>query len=434
MSSLVVEPGARLRGELRVPGDKSISHRAVMLGALADSPTRVEGFLRGEDSLHTLQAFAAMGVHTRWEDDETLHLEGVGVDGLRAPGSAVYLGNSGTAMRLMTGLLAGQPFASDLGGDASLNTRPMRRVADPLREMGASITLQGDGTPPVHIEPVAGLSALRYRLPVASAQVKSALLLAGLYADGETVIEEPAPTRDHTERMLRAFGYAVATRGSEVTLRGGGRLSGQRIRVPADISSAAFFLVAASIAEDADLLLRDVGVNPTRDGVLSILRLMGAHIEVLNARRWGAEPVADLRVRSAGLHGIDIPAELVPLAIDEFPVLLVAAARASGVTRLRGAAELRVKESDRIGAMADALQALGASAEPHTDGMTVRGGPLHGGSVQSRGDHRIGMAMAVAATAASGPVTIADSDNIATSYPGFVAQAAALGMRLQETA
>ncbi|MDH3714112.1 MAG: 3-phosphoshikimate 1-carboxyvinyltransferase [Gammaproteobacteria bacterium] len=434
MTSLLLEPGARLQGELRVPGDKSISHRAVMLGALADSPTRVEGFLRGADALHTLAAFAKMGVPTSWQQDGVLLIDGVGIEGLRASDTPLDLGNAGTAMRLMTGLLAGQSFASDLTGDESLNARPMRRVADPLREMGAAIRLQSDGTPPVHIEPVERLTALHYTLPVASAQVKSALLLAALYAQGETVIREPAPTRDHTERMLRAFGYQVADTEAGKTLRGGSRLTGQIIQVPADISSAAFFLVAASIAGHADVVLRDVGINPTRDGVLAILRLMGADIDVFNKRTWGAEPVADLRVRNAKLHGVDIPRALVPLAIDEFPALLVAAACASGVTRLTGAAELRVKESDRIGAMADALQALGASAEPHADGMIVHGGSLCGGQVQSRGDHRIGMAMAVAATVAAGPVTIADSDNIATSYPGFVEQAATVGMRVQEVA
>jgi 3-phosphoshikimate 1-carboxyvinyltransferase len=407
MTSLLVEPGARLQGELRVPGDKSISHRAVMLGALADSPTCVEGFLRGADALHTLAAFAKMGVPTHWQDSGVLQIDGVGIEGLRPSDTPVDLGNSGTAMRLMTGLLAGQSFASDLTGDASLNSRPMGRVADPLRAMGAAISLQSDGTPPVHIEPVERLTALRYTLPVAR-------------------------TRDHTERMLRAFGYEVVDTDAGKLLRGGSRLTGQRIQVPADISSAAFFLVAASIAAHADVVLRDVGINPTRDGVLTILRLMGADIETFNARTWGAEPVADLRVRNAKLRGVEIPRALVPLAIDEFPVLLVAAACASGVTRLSGAAELRVKESDRIGAMADALQALGGSAEPHADGMTVQGGSLRGGEVQSRGDHRIGMAMAVAATVAAGPVAVADSDNIATSYPGFVEQAVALGMRVQE--
>lgn len=431
MNALVIEPGARLQGELRVPGDKSISHRAVMLGALADSPTRVEGFLRGADAMHTLTAFSSMGVATRWSDG-VLHIDGVGIEGLRASDAPLDLGNAGTAMRLMTGLLAGQTFASDLTGDASLNSRPMERVAEPLREMGAAIGLQSDGTPPVHIEPVDRLRALRYTLPVASAQVKSALLLAGMYAEGETVIQEPVTTRDHTERMLRAFGYPVADVGNGTALLGGARLSGQIIQVPADISSAAFFLVAASIAERADIVLRDVGVNPTRDGVLTILGLMGADIEVFNARTWGAEPIADLRVRNARLRGVDIPRELVPLAIDELPVLLVAAACASGVTQLSDAAELRVKESDRIGAMADALQALGANAEPHPDGMTVEGGSLRGGQVESRGDHRIGMAMTVAGTVATGPVSVADTDNIATSYPGFVEQAGALGVRVRE--
>ncbi|MDX1345866.1 MAG: 3-phosphoshikimate 1-carboxyvinyltransferase, partial [Sedimenticolaceae bacterium] len=354
-----VQPGGSLNGEIRVPGDKSVSHRSIMLGSIAEGVTHISGFLEGEDSLATLQAFRDMGVEIEGPVDGKVTVHGVGMHGLKAPSKPLDLGNSGTSMRLLSGLLAGQGIDVTLVGDASLSSRPMRRVTEPLAMMCAAIDTTEKGTAPLHIKPVEKLEPLHYEMPMASAQVKSCILLAGLYADGQTCVTEPAPTRDHTERMLRGFGYKVETNGNRVCLEGGGKLRATNIDVPADISSAAFFLVGASIAENADLTIRHVGMNPTRIGVINILREMGADIEVLNETEVGGEPVADLRVRSAKLKGIRIPEEQVPLAIDEFPVLFVAAAWAEGKTVLTGAAELRVKESDRIQVMADGLQALG---------------------------------------------------------------------------
>jgi 3-phosphoshikimate 1-carboxyvinyltransferase len=432
--SFHVAPGAALSGRLRVPGDKSISHRAIMLGSLARGTTRVSGFLEGEDSLATLRAFRAMGVEIEGPDAGRVVIHGVGMHGLRAPDAPLDLGNSGTSMRLMAGLLAGQDLELTLVGDASLSRRPMKRVTDPLALMGAEINSTPKGTAPLHIRPAGRLSGIDYRLPVASAQVKSCLLLAGLYAQGETCVTEPAPTRDHTERMLAGFGYAVRRDGARVCLSGGGELVARDIDVPADISSAAFFLVGASIAPGSDLLLEHVGMNPTRDGVVNILRLMGADIEVLNPREVGGEPVADLRVRAAPLRGIRIPEDQVPLAIDEFPALFVAAACAEGETVLTGAEELRVKESDRIQAMADGLAVLGVSAEPTEDGIVIRGGgPIRGGRVDSLGDHRIAMAFAMAALRAEGDIEIADCANVNTSFPGFAALAAAAGLQIRQS-
>ncbi|HHO68104.1 MAG TPA: 3-phosphoshikimate 1-carboxyvinyltransferase, partial [Gammaproteobacteria bacterium] len=370
-----VQPGGRLRGNLRVPGDKSISHRSIMLGSLADGVTEVSGFLEGEDSLATLAAFRAMGVAIDGPEAGRVRIEGVGLHGLRAPDGPLDLGNSGTSMRLLAGLLAGQAFDTELIGDSSLMSRPMRRVTEPLALMGARIDTTEAGTAPLRIHGGQRLHGIDYRMPVASAQVKSSLLLAGLYAQGRTCVHEPAPTRDHTERMLTGMGYPVQTGEGRACLSGGGSLQPARIDVPADISSAAFFLVGASIAPGSELTLEHVGINPTRTGVLDILKRMGADIEILNPRESGGEPVADLRVRSAGLAGIEIPPELVPLAIDEFPVLFVAAACAEGTTVLTGAEELRVKESDRIQVMADGLQALGVEAHPTADGMVIHGGP-----------------------------------------------------------
>jgi 3-phosphoshikimate 1-carboxyvinyltransferase len=426
-----VEPGGALTGRVRVPGDKSISHRSVMLGALADGVSDIHGFLEGEDSLATLDAFRRMGVTIEGPRAGRVVVHGVGMGGLRPPEGPLDLGNSGTSMRLLCGLLAGQGFDVTLAGDASLSRRPMRRVTEPLASMGAVIETSGAGTAPLVIRGGHSLRGIDYRLPVASAQVKSALLLAGLYADGETCVTEPAPTRDHTERMLAGFGYDVRRTGPRTCLRGGGRLTGGRIDVPADISSAAFFLVGASIAAGSDLVLEHVGINPTRDGVLSILRLMGADIEVLSQREMGGEPVADLRVRPAPLKGIRIPEEQVPLAIDEFPALFVAAACAEGETVLTGAQELRVKESDRIQVMADGLQTLGIEAEPSPDGIRIRGGGLSGGRVDSGGDHRIAMALAMAALRASGPVTVDDCANVNTSFPGFADLAAGAGLAVR---
>lgn len=431
--TFVVEPGGALRGRLRVPGDKSISHRAIMFGALAEGTTAISGFLEGEDCLATLRAFRAMGVSIDGPDQGRVSVQGVGLHGLRDPSEPLDMGNSGTSMRLMSGLLAGQAFDTVLTGDASLRRRPMRRVTEPLTQMGAWIEATATGSAPLQIHGNRPLDGIDYLLPVASAQVKSCLLLAGLYARGVTRITEPAPTRDHTERLLEGFAYPLRREGERtVAVTGEGRLIATELDIPADISSAAFFLVGASIAPGSDLLLEHVGINPTRTGVLDILRLMGADIEVLNARLAGGEPVADLRVRSAPLHGIAIPKELVPLAIDEFPALFIAAACAEGVTVLTGAEELRVKESDRIQVMADGLITLGIAAEPTEDGIVIQGGALSGGTVESRGDHRIAMSFAMAALRARDPILIRDCLNVTTSFPGFAQLAGAAGLQLTE--
>ncbi|MGD8886325.1 MAG: 3-phosphoshikimate 1-carboxyvinyltransferase [Gammaproteobacteria bacterium] len=426
-----VKPGGKLTGRLKVPGDKSISHRSIMLGSLAEGVTEITGFLEGEDSLATLAAFRAMGVNIEGPDQGKVVVHGVGLHGLKAPAQPLDLGNSGTSIRLLAGLLAGQSFDVTMTGDASLSKRPMRRVTDPLETMGAKIETTPDGTAPILIQGGATLKGIDYLLPVASAQVKSCVLLAGLYAQGMTCVTEPAPTRDHTERMLAGFGYAVDREDNRVCLEGGGKLSATRIEVPADISSAAFFLVGASIAPGSELTLEHVGMNPTRRGVINILNAMDADITVSNEREVGGEPVADLTVRSAALKGIHIPEELVPLAIDEFPVLFVAAACAQGTTVLTGAEELRVKESDRIQVMADGLQALGIDAQPTADGMIIQGGQLSGGEVQSHGDHRIAMAFAMAALRASGDITIHDCANVNTSFPGFVSLANEAGLTIE---
>jgi 3-phosphoshikimate 1-carboxyvinyltransferase len=426
-----VQAGGQLGGSLRVPGDKSVSHRSIMLGALANGVTRVSGFLEGEDSLATLAAFRAMGVHIEGPDAGRVNVHGVGLHGLHAPSAPLYLGNSGTSMRLMSGLLAGQAFDCVLTGDASLSGRPMRRVVDPLGQMGAHIETTQRGTAPLHIHGGAGLQGIAYDMPVASAQVKSSLLLAGLYAAGTTCVTEPAPTRDHTERMLAGMGYPLQRDGARVCLQGGHALNAIEIDIPADISSAAFFLVGASIAPGSDLLLQHVGMNPTRTGVVDILRRMGARIEVINLHDVGGEPVADLHVCSAALRGIDIPPQLVPLAIDEFPVIFVAAACATGRTVLTGAEELRVKESDRIQVMADGLQILGVHAQPTPDGMIIEGGPIGAGRVDSHGDHRIAMSFAIAALRAQGMIDIADCANVNTSFPGFVPLARAAGLSIR---
>jgi len=426
----LVKPGGKLTGRVRVPGDKSISHRSVMLGSLAEGTTRVTGLLEGEDVLSTLGAFRAMGVLAEGPDHGKLVIHGVGLHGLKAPKQPLDMGNSGTAMRLMAGILAGQAFDSELVGDASLSKRPMKRVSDPLGAMGAMIATAAVGRPPLRIAGGRKLHGIDYQMPVASAQVKSCLLLAGLYADGETSVTEPAPTRDHTERMLRGFGYAVKTQNARVSVQGGGRLKARDIDVPADISSATFFLVGTSIAPGSDLVLEHVGVNPTRIGAINILKLMGANLELLNPREAGGEPVADIRVRAAPLRGIRIPEDQVPLAIDEFPALFIAAACAQGETVLTGAHELRVKESDRIAVMAQGLKHLGIAARETPDGIVIQGGRLQGGEVDSHGDHRIAMSFALAALAASGPITVRDCKNVDTSFPGFAKLAAHAGLAI----
>jgi len=425
-----VSPGGVARGDIRVPGDKSMSHRSIMLGSIADGMTEVTGFLEGEDSLATLQAFRDMGVLIEGPDQGRVVIHGVGLHGLKAPAKPPHLGNSGTSMRLLSGLLAGQPFDVELTGDASLTGRPMARVADPLAEMGAVIEAAPGGKPPLRIKGGNRLHAIHYDMPMASAQVKSCVLLAGLYAEGETSTAEPAPTRDHSERMLRGFGYPVTSDGNRASLVGGGSLKATRIDVPADISSAAFFMVAAAVTPGSDITLRHVGVNPTRIGVINILRQMGTSIELSNEREVGGEPVADIRVRHAELRGVTIPESQVPLAIDEFPVLFVAAACASGETVLTGAEELRVKESDRIQSMADGLVTLGIDAQATADGIRIQGGQLGSGTVHSHDDHRIAMAFAIAGLRASGKITILECNNVATSFPGFVDLAAAIGLAI----
>lgn len=437
----IVQPGGSITGRIRVPGDKSISHRSIMLGSLAEGVTTVTGFLEGEDSLATLKAFQAMGVEIQGPSDGKVTIHGVGLKGLKQPSHSLNMGNSGTSMRLLSGIIAGQTFASELTGDASLSKRPMKRVIDPLTLMGAKIESQEKGLPPLKIQGCEQLNAIDYTLPMASAQVKSCVLLAGLYAQGTTRVVEPAPTRDHTERMLRGFGYQVSTNkldalATEITLQGGGRLIATHIDVPSDISSAAFYMVAASIAPGSDLVIEHVGINPTRTGVIDILKLMGANITLENQREVGGEPVADIHVRAAELKGIAIPEALVPLAIDEFPVLFVAASAAQGTTVLTGAEELRVKESDRIQVMADALQAVGIDAQPTEDGMIVHGGQQkpQASEIISHHDHRISMAMTVAGLTAVAPITIEDCANVNTSFPRFIELANAVGLRVASEA
>ena len=430
----VAKPGGKLSGEFRVPGDKSISHRSIMLGSLAEGTTEVTGFLEGEDSLATLQSFRDMGVVIEGPHRGRVTVHGVGLHGLKTPPNALYLGNSGTSMRLLSGLMAAQNFDVEMTGDASLSKRPMNRVADPLREMGAVIESVENGRPPLKIKGAQPLTGIHYVLPMASAQVKSCLLLAGLYAEGETTVIEPAPTRDHTERMLKGFGYPVEVDGPKVTVRPGGKLTATAIDVPSDISSAAFFMVAASIAKDSDITLQHVGINPTRVGVINILRQMGANIDMLNEREVGGEPVADLRIRSAQLKGIQIPEDQVPLAIDEFPAIFVAAACAEGTTVLTGAEELRVKESDRIQAMVDGLQILGVDAVGTEDGAIIKGfgseGSFKGGEVDSVDDHRIAMSFTIASLRANAAILVKDCANVSTSFPGFVELASGCGIKV----
>jgi len=421
-----------MTGCIRVPGDKSISHRSIMLGSLANGTTEVSGFLQGADALATLNAFRQMGVSISEPVSGKLKITGVGLHGLCKSHEDLDVGNSGTSMRLLSGILAGQTFSSTLTGDASLSSRPMRRIIDPLSRMGASIKSQTGGMAPLVVEGDKSLSGFCYDMPVASAQVKSALLLAGLYASGEICVTEPAPTRDHTERMLQGFGYDVRREGATVCLNGGGTLTATNIDVPADISSAAFFMVAASIAEGSELTLEHVGINPTRIGVINIIKLMGGNIVLSNAREIGGEPVADITVKYAALKGINIPEDQVPLAIDEFPVLFIAAACAQGKTVLTGARELRVKESDRIQVMADGLTTLGIDTTVTDDGIIIEGGQIGSGQVDSHGDHRIAMAFSVAGLRATGTIKIDDCANVNTSFPGFVQLATQCGLTVRD--
>jgi 3-phosphoshikimate 1-carboxyvinyltransferase len=429
--NFTIRPGGVLRGEVVVPGDKSISHRFVMLASIALGESCARGFLEGDDALASVAAFRAMGVRIDGPHDGNIRVQGVGMNGLSAPNTVLDMGNSGTAMRLMSGLLSGQPFNSTLIGDESLSQRPMRRIIDPLALMGARISSAAQGRPPLQIEAAArALQAIDYQMPIASAQVKSCVLFAGLYADGIVSVREPAPTRDHSERMLGAFGKRVDVTAGHVSMHGGGPLHAQNIVIPADISSAAFFLVGASIVPDSRLMLRGVGMNPTRTGAIDILSAMGADITAHNERIEGGEPVADLEVAHGPLRGIVIPQTLVPLAIDELPVLMVAAACAVGQTVLRGAAELRVKESDRIATTIEGLRNLGVVVEEFDDGMCVHGGQFSGGTVHSHGDHRIAMAFAMAAMVSSGLVRIEDCGCVQTSFPGFAQLCVRAGMNI----
>jgi len=432
MASFLTSKCGPLKGSIKVPGDKSISHRSIMLGSIATGITKVSGFLEGEDSLATLNSFKEMGVEIE-RKGSNVTINGVGMHGLREPAKPLNLGNSGTSIRLMSGLLSAQSFNSVLCGDESLSKRPMARVIDPLRKMGADIS-GSESKPPLMIKGGKKLSSLEYTLPVASAQIKSCLLLAGLYADGETHIIENGISRDHTERMLRGFGYKVTTSPGHVSILGGGILKACDIEVPSDISSSAFFMVAASIAKEADITLLAVNVNPTRTGVIDILRLMGANIELSNERLEAGELIADIRVQSSNLKGIEIPEHLVPLAIDEFPVIFIAASCAQGETVLTGAKELRVKESDRIQVMANGLAALGIKNEVLDDGIKIIGGKFKEqvAPIKSHHDHRISMSFAVASVRSNFEIRIDGVDNVKTSFPNFVELTNSIGMNITE--
>jgi 3-phosphoshikimate 1-carboxyvinyltransferase len=415
-----IAPVSALRGEILVPGDKSISHRAIMFASLAEGRSRVRGLLRGEDCMSTLAAFQTMGVDVVEETSGDLLIDGRGLGGLQEPDTVLDCGNSGTTMRLMSGILSGQPFFSVLTGDQYLRRRPMGRVIEPLTAMGARISGREQSRKAPFAINGGQLQPFEYRSPVASAQVKSAILLAGMQVEGVTTVFEPHRSRDHSERMLRFFGAEVTSFDGGASVRGRASLTAREVDVPGDISSAAFFLVAGLIVPGSELLLKNVGINPTRSGIVDILQAMGGNIELLNQRELSGEPVADLLVKSSELHGIEIGGELVPRAIDEFPVVSVAAACAEGVTTISDAKELRVKETDRIAAMCDTLRSIGADIVPLDDGMRIVGGkPLQGGEVDSFGDHRIAMSMAVAALTAEAAVSIRDTGCTATSFPNF---------------
>ena len=427
---LIVHPSTVGDAVVTVPGDKSVSHRALMLASIADGLSDVVGFLAGEDCLATLAALRAMGVSIEHNAPTEMSIEGVGLHGLTASKMPLDLGNSGTAMRLMSGLLSGQGFKSVLTGDASLTGRPMQRIITPLSQMGARIDSQ-EGRPPLTVNGKFPLTAIDYVMPMASAQVKSAVLLAGLYADGTTGVVEPAISRDHTERMLTSMGATMGKTGNRTTVEGGQNLKSCHIQVPADLSSAAFVMLAVLISEKADVLIRNVGVNPTRTGVIDVLQAMGGDISLENPQLLGQEPVADIRVRSSKLQGGPVDPALVSLAIDEFPVLFVAAAAASGKTVFSGIGELRVKESDRIAVMAAGLRSLGIDVDESEDGAVVHGGRFGGGIVDSHGDHRVAMSLAIAGTVASEPVTVMDVAAVDTSFPGFPECMASLGINIE---
>ena len=430
MTTYVVRPTGPLVGTLQMPGDKSISHRAVILGSLAAGKTTIRGLLEANDVLSTISAFQAMGVSIHRRPGEYCQIVGVGLRGLRAPRSDLDLGNSGTSMRLLCGVLAGQTFRSTLTGDQSLLARPMERVTSPLESMGASIRVSTGGVAPLYIEPVSRLNGIDYRMPIASAQVKSAILLAGLYARSRTIIKEEVPTRDHTERMLEGFGYPVNRHAGHTVLQPGGALRAADLTIPGDFSSAAFFLVAATVVPGSRIELHGVGMNPTRTGLLEILKSMGAKIEINNSRTTAGEPIADLIVESSNLRGVAVPPALVSRTIDEFPALSIAAAHANGLTRISGAQELRFKESDRIATVVAGLRSVGIKVSEQSDGMVIAGGVIQEGTVDSRKDHRVAMAFAVAG--ATGVVRILNCANVVTSFPDFAKCSQRVGVKLRE--
>ncbi len=423
-------PGGKLSGQFCVPGDKSISHRALMLSAIAEGRSRISGFLNGKDTLATMAAFRAMGVKIQHNLENEVIVDGAGMQGLIAPETALNLGNSGTSARLLSGLLAGLGIDCELVGDESLMSRPMRRIVEPLQKMQTSITCSESGTLPIHIKGGSSAVAIDFEMPVASAQIKSGLLLAALNANGRTCIHEPHATRDHTERMLKQFSYQVECAGKTISVIGGNALKAVDITVPADISSAAFFIVGASIASGSDIIIKNIGINPRRDAVLHILKAMGARITLLNKKVLSGEPVSDIQVKSSKLHGIDIPEILVPGAIDEFPAIMIAAANAKGRTRFTGVGELRIKESDRLSAMSEGLQTLGINTDETLDGITIIGGKMKGGEINSFTDHRIAMAFVISGLTSCEPIKIKNCSNIETSFPDFFGVARSVGIDL----
>jgi 3-phosphoshikimate 1-carboxyvinyltransferase len=427
----ISKPAVKVNGQIKVPGDKSISHRSIIFGSIAEGTSVIDGFLDGEDCLATLNAFKSMGVNIEGPHQQQVIIHGVGKYGLTQPKSVIDCGNSGTSIRLMAGLLAAQSFNSELTGDESLLRRPMLRVSKPLTEMGAEICTN-EGKPPLRITGGKTLKGIDYSMPEASAQVKSCILLAGLYAKGQTIIRESGISRDHTERMLKTYSYPITIDKNTISVTSDGKCIGTKVQVPGDISSAAFFIVAGTIIPNAEIVIKNVGINPTRIGILHLLKEMGANINLVNICQFGEEPVADLHIKYAPLHGIHIDETLVPLAIDEFPILFIAAACAQGQTILRGAKELRYKESDRIGVMVEGLQRVGVQAEALEDGVIIQGGKINGGEVDSHGDHRIAMSFAIAGAVATNPIVVRNCANVATSFPNFIAVANALQIQIEE--
>ena len=424
-----IEPSNSIVGKVNIPGDKSISHRAIILAAIADGESRIRNFLQGEDTLATISVFQKMGVNIK-NDGDIIVVEGVGLYGLHAENPTLDFGNSGTSVRLLSGLLSAQNFSSQLIGDESLMKRPMFRIINPLQKMNAKINCTDSGTLPIKIQGGQKIEGIEYELPIFSAQLKSCLLLAGLYAEGTTKIIENIATRDHTERMLVNFSHSVIKKGNQISIKKADRLIGCEIIVPGDFSSAAYFIVAAILTPNSNIIIENVGVNPTRNAMIKIMKLMGADVELKNERLESGEPVATIYAKTSKLIGIDIPEELVPVAIDELPIILVAAACAKGQTKLSGAAELRVKESDRIQSMLDGFISLGIKVKALEDGMIIEGGQYNGGVINSNNDHRIAMAFSIAGIIAKAPIIINSCKNVATSFPEFVDTAKHLGVNI----